>query len=159
MNKSTLRLWFLTLFLSGKTPKAPGTAGSFVALILGVLVLEYLTLESFVLFIIFISVIAIKQIDIYEKETGSHDDKSIVIDELIGMWLALAICNENLAFAFISFLCFRYFDIAKPSIIGKIDRKVKGGLGVVLDDVVAGIFGGILSKLIYHLYLVISSNL
>lgn len=159
MNTTTLRLHFLTLFLSGKTPKAPGTAGSFVALIMGVALLEYIPLDSFFLITVLITVVAIKQIDIYEKETNSHDDKSIVIDELIGMWLALAICNENLVFAFVSFLCFRYFDIAKPSIIGTIDRKVKGGLGVVLDDVLAGILGGILSKLIYHLYLVISSNL
>jgi phosphatidylglycerophosphatase A len=156
MNTSTLRLHFLTLFLSGKAPKAPGTVGSFVALVMGVALLKYIPIDSFVLITILISVVAIKQIDIYEKETNSHDDKSIVIDELIGMWLALAICNENLIFAFVSFLCFRYFDIAKPSIIGKIDKNVKGGLGVVLDDVVAGIFGGILSKLIYHLYLWVS---
>ena len=153
MNIATIRLHFLTLFLSGKSPIAPGTVGSLVALILGVILLEYIPKESFLLLTILIAILAIKHIGSYEKETSTHDDKSIVIDELIGMWLALIICNDNYVFAFISFLTFRYFDVIKPSIIGTIDKKMSGGLGVVLDDVVAGIFGGILSKLIYHLYI------
>jgi len=151
--QQTSRLWFLTLFLSGKIPKAPGTAGSIVALVMGVILLQYLTITNFFLLTILIAIIAIKQIDIYEKETSSHDDKSIVIDELVGMWLALMICNESLLFAFVSFICFRYFDIAKPSIIGRVDREVKGGFGVVLDDVLAGIFGGILAKALFEAYL------
>jgi phosphatidylglycerophosphatase A len=141
---------FLTLFYSGLSPKAPGTVGSFVALILGLLVLQYFPPSTLALATIFISVVAVKEINKYEAKVGEHDSKEIVIDELVGMWLALAISGATIEQAILSFVCFRFFDIYKPSIIGRIDRDVKGGLGVVGDDLLAGLFGGILSALIYQ---------
>ena len=106
---------------------------------------------------ILISVIAVKQIDIYESEVGIHDSKEIVIDELAGMWIALSICgitNENMIYtAPLAFIFFRLFDIWKPSIIGKIDRDVKGGWGVMGDDLVAGIAAGIATAGVYQLLL------
>ena len=157
------RIMFITLFYSGYAPKAPGTAGSIVALILGVIILLYLPPSNLFMFTIFISMLAVKQIDIYEKETGLHDDKKIVIDELAGMWLALSLApgkplelenllnptltDGSLIAIVLSFLYFRAFDIKKPSIIGKIDEKVKGGLGVMGDDIVAGIFAALSSAL------------
>ncbi|MDZ7817983.1 MAG: phosphatidylglycerophosphatase A, partial [Aliarcobacter sp.] len=142
-----LRKFFLTVGFSGLSPKAPGTVGSFVSLILGLFLLEFLHVSTLFLLSLLITVIAIKQIDIYEKEVGMHDGKEIVIDELAGMWITLAICginSENMTImAILSFAFFRLFDIWKPSIIGRIDRDVKGGLGVMGDDVVAGIAAGI----------------
>lgn len=150
-----LRKFFLTVGFSGLSPKAPGTVGSFVSLIIGLFLLEFLHLSTLFLLALLITVIAIKQIDIYEKEVGMHDGKEIVIDELAGMWITLAICGINssniLFMAPLAFIFFRIFDIWKPSIIGKIDRDIKGGLGVMGDDVVAGIAAGIATAGIYQL--------
>ena len=149
-----MRKLFLTVFYSGLSPKAPGTAGSFVSLLLGLALLQVLSLSNLFLLAILISVVAVKQINIYEKEVGEHDSKEIVIDELAGMWLALAIAgvnNENmLILAPLAFIFFRLFDIWKPSIIGRIDRDVQGGWGVMGDDIVAGVAAGIASLAVYE---------
>ena len=150
------RKFFLTVGYSGLSPKAPGTVGSFVSLLLVLALLPYLHVSTIFLIALFISVIAVKQIDIYEKEVGVHDGKEIVIDELAGMWIAISICGitqENLMImAPLAFIYFRLFDIWKPSIIGRIDRDVKGGWGVMGDDLVAGIAAGIATAATYELY-------
>lgn len=141
---------FLTLFFSGRVPKGPGTAGSAVALVLGLPIL-HLSANTLFLCAILIGLIAIKQIDIYEEQTQTHDDKHIVIDELVGMWMAMAIAGWSVVGIVASFVFFRLFDICKPSLIGKIDRDVKGGLGVVGDDALAGICGGLCALVLAHL--------
>lgn len=150
-----LRKFFLTVGFSGLSPKAPGTVGSFVSLIIGLFLLQFLHVSTLFLLSLLVTVIAIKQIDIYEKEVGTHDSSEIVIDELAGMWIALSICGINssnfVIMAILAFVFFRIFDIWKPSIIGKIDRDVKGGLGVMGDDVLAGIAAGIASAGVYQL--------
>ena len=149
------RKFFITVGFSGLSPKAPGTVGSFVALILGLFLLEFVHPSRLFLLSLLVTVIAVKQIDIYEKELGIHDSSEIVIDELAGMWIALSICglnSENILFtAPLAFIFFRLFDIYKPSVIGRIDRDVKGGLGVMGDDVIAGIFAGICTALSWQL--------
>ena len=149
------RKFFITVGFSGLSPKAPGTVGSFVSLFLGLFLLEFLHPSTLFLLSLLITVIAIKQIDIYENEVGIHDSKEIVIDELAGMWITLSICGINssniLYMAPIAFLFFRLFDIWKPSFIGKIDRDVKGGLGVMGDDILAGIAAGIATAGVYQL--------
>jgi len=149
-----MRKFFLTLGYSGLSPKAPGTVGSFVALLIGLLLLQYISITTLFLLAILISVFAIKQIDIYEKEVGAHDGSEIVIDELAGMWIALGIANatsDNYIIAALAFVYFRLFDIYKPSIIGKIDRDVKGGWGVMGDDMLAGLFAGLCTSMTYYL--------
>ena len=150
-----LRRFFLTVGFSGLSPKAPGTVGSFVSLIIGLFLLEFLHVSTLFLLALLITVIAIKQIDIYENETQTHDNSEIVIDELAGMWIALSICGINssniIIMASLAFIFFRIFDIWKPSIIGKIDRDVKDGLGVMNDDVVTGITAGIATAGTYQL--------
>ena len=77
--------------------------------------------------------------------------KSIVIDELAGMWLALypAIFydtrDERVIFVILAFCFFRVFDILKPFPISYVDKYMKGGLGIVLDDLIAGVFAGLIS--------------
>jgi phosphatidylglycerophosphatase A len=141
------RKFFLTVGFSGLSPKAPGTVGSFVALIIGVLLLQFIHVSTLFLLAILISVIAVKQINIYEEEVKEHDSKEIVIDELAGMWIALSICGINdtniIIMSILAFVYFRIFDIWKPSIIGRIDKNIKGGWGVMGDDLVAGIAAGI----------------
>ncbi|MGB5867369.1 MAG: phosphatidylglycerophosphatase A [Arcobacteraceae bacterium] len=155
-----MRKFFLTVGFSGLSPKAPGTIGSIVALVLGMLLLQVISLSTLFLLAILISVFSVKQIDIYEKEVGAHDGSEIVIDELAGMWIALAIASataDNYIIAGLAFVYFRLFDIWKPSLIGKIDRDVKGGWGVMGDDMLAGLFAGLCTSMTY--FLLIKYNL
>jgi len=156
--------FFITLGYSGLAPKAPGTVGTFVSLPLGMLILIYFDAQTLFLASVLISIIAIKEINKYEERSGIHDDKRIVIDELAGMWFALSIApaisiklnelgmweNGFLIQSILSFILFRYFDISKPSIIGRIDREAKGGIGVMGDDIIAGFAAGIVSSLIWQ---------
>ncbi|GAA8374667.1 phosphatidylglycerophosphatase A [Helicobacter pylori] len=142
MNKFSLRACFLTLFFSGYSKKAPGTIGSLVALLLGLPVLIF-SANTLFLAAVLIGLIAITQIDKEEEESKIHDSSYIVIDELVGMWLAMAISGLSLAGVILSFIFFRIYDITKPSLIGKIDKEVKGGLGVVADDALAGVLAGL----------------
>lgn len=150
MDKFSLRACFLTLFFSGYSKKAPGTIGSLVALLLGLPVLIF-SANTLFLGAIFIGLIAIAQIDKEEEETKRHDSSYIVIDELVGMWLAMAISGLSLAGVVLSFIFFRIYDITKPSLIGRIDKEVKGGLGVVADDALAGVLAGLSALLVIHI--------
>ncbi|PUD02636.1 phosphatidylglycerophosphatase A family protein [Helicobacter pylori] len=147
MDKFSLRACFLTLFFSGYSKKAPGTIGSLVALLLGLPILIF-SANTLFLGAVFVGLIAIAQIDKEEEETKRHDSSYIVIDELVGMWLAMAISGLSLAGVILSFIFFRIYDITKPSLIGKIDKEVKGGLGVVADDALAGILAGLSALLV-----------
>ncbi len=163
--------FFITLGYSGLSPKAPGTAGSLVALALGIAVLLFFDVQTLFLAAILISVIGIREINKYEAKSGIHDDKRIVIDELAGMWFALSVApamsismgeiadlqNGFLIQSLLSFALFRYFDIKKPSIIGRLDREAKGGVGVMADDIVAGFAAGIVSALLWQAYVQLSS--
>ena len=145
---------FLTLFYSGYSKKAPGTVGSFVALILSIPILKYLSLETLFLLAILITLIAIKQIDIYETQTNTHDNSIIVIDELVGMWITIAIAGilwNDILGLLLSFIMFRIYDIKKISIVRRIDENVKGGLGVMGDDIAAGVLAGLSTALILHI--------
>lgn len=146
-----MRRLFLTFFYSGLSPKAPGTMGSLLALVFGVLILKYLSLETLFLSTVLLSLVSINIINAYEADGGEHDDKSIVIDEVVGLWLALVLSSTTWTQIILSLLFFRLFDIWKPSIIGKIDRNVKGGLGVVGDDLLAGVVAGLCSASVYKL--------
>ncbi|MFP6190937.1 phosphatidylglycerophosphatase A [Helicobacter pylori] len=150
MDKFSLRACFLTLFFSGYSKKAPGTIGSLVALLLGLPILIF-SANTLFLGAVFIGLIAIAQIDKEEEESKIHDSSYIVIDELVGMWLAMAISGLSLAGVVLSFIFFRIYDITKPSLIGKIDKEVKGGLGVVADDALAGVLAGLSALLVIHI--------
>lgn len=149
---------FLTFFGAGLSPKAPGTAGSLASLPVGLAVLYYFGVETLFMLTLAITVIGIFEINKYEKTIGIHDHQQIVIDEAAGMWFSLMIAystamSMNYPYAeilavILSFAAFRLFDIWKPSTIGWIDRELKGGLGVMLDDVLAGIAAGLLSAVI-----------
>ncbi|WP_154462483.1 phosphatidylglycerophosphatase A [Helicobacter pylori] len=150
MDKFSLRACFLTLFFSGYSKKAPGTIGSLIALLLGLPILIF-SANTLFLAAILIGLIAIAQIDKEEEESKIHDSSYIVIDELVGMWLAMAISGLSLAGVVLSFIFFRIYDITKPSLIGKIDKEVKGGLGVVADDALAGVLAGLSTLLVINI--------
>ncbi len=164
--------FFITVGYSGLAPVAPGTVGSLVALVAGVLLLLFAGTQTLFLATILATVAGIKMIDLYEAQSGTHDDKSIVIDELAGMWLALGIApgvkisTESLldlsSGHAIMILCafgfFRLFDITKPSYIGRIDRNVKGGMGVMGDDLLAGVAAGICAAMLWQIWLWIAQG-
>ncbi len=154
----TLQKLFLTFGGAGLSKKAPGTMGTLASLPIGLFMLYYFGMEALFMLTLTITVIGIFEINKYEKHTGIHDQQHIVIDEAAGMWLSLMIAistastmnyeyAEIMAIIF-SFAFFRLFDIWKPSTIGWIDREVKGGLGVMMDDILAGIAGGLLSAIV-----------
>jgi len=156
--------FFLTVGYSGLSPKAPGTVGTIVSLPFGVLILAYFGPQTLFLAALLLTLAGIKAVNAYEKRSNTHDDKRIVIDELVGMWFALSIApgmftpldqllqveNGMLIQIVLSFIFFRYFDIKKPSIIGRIDREAPGGYGVIVDDVVAGLSAGILTAVVWQ---------
>jgi len=113
--------------------------------------LQYLPLPTLFLLTILITIIAVKEINLYEKETSTHDPKEIVIDEVAGIWFAFVLSSATITQMILSVVFFRIFDIWKPSVIGRIDKNVKGGLGVMGDDLLAGIFAGICSAGVWQL--------
>jgi len=142
---------FLTFLYAGLSPKAPGTAGSLLAVIFGAFIIRYISMETLVLLTILFTLMAVKQINAYEALSGYHDDGRIVIDEVVGVWIALILSSGTLFQIVLSFAFFRLFDIWKPSLIGKIDRNVKGGWGVMGDDMLAGVLAGICSAASFQL--------
>lgn len=146
---------FITFFYSGLLRPAPGTWGSLAGVIAGVGIYHYIGLETLFMASILLFLASISIIDSYEAKSGTHDDSSIVIDEVAGVWLAISIALsswqqlEMAEFGWISvvlaFIFFRILDITKPSIIGRLDRNLKGGLGVMSDDMVAGLFAGLIA--------------
>ena len=146
---------FLSVLYSGKLPKAPGTAGSALSVLLGLPILLY-SAQTLFLLACLLGIIAVREIDKWEAYSGKHDEKWIVIDELVGVWLAMAIIGAvagcSVSLMILAFGAFRLFDIWKPSIIGRVDRKLKGGLGVVLDDVLAGLVAGVFSLVVLAIF-------
>ena len=152
--------WFLlTGFFSGLLPKAPGMWGSLTAAVIAYFIITYLPnpATTIWLLVIFFSVVGYKLVNDYEAKGGEHDDKRIVIDEFAGMLISIGVFGnlkeDTLIKIILAFLAFRLFDIKKPSIIGKIDKNASGGFGVMGDDILAGIFGGILAGIFYMGYL------
>ena len=146
---SPTNFWHIlaTGFGSGLSPKAPGTAGSLAAVpfcyLLG---LASLPLKATIIVVAF-------AIGVYacQKATdaiGIDDHGGIVWDEFVGMFITVACLPNTLAWLIAGFVVFRIFDIWKPWPIGPIDAKLKGGLGIMLDDVIAGMFALVVLKLI-----------
>lgn len=152
MMSANAREQFLTLFKIGYFKSAPGTWASFVAMLIGSPILYYASEIALLLFAALICAIGIKEINIYEAENNSHDESHIVIDEVVGMFIAMGIANLSVISVILAFIFFRIYDIFKPSIIGKIDEEVGGGLGVMGDDVLAGFFAGLSSLVIVGIF-------
>lgn len=137
-----------TWFHVGKIPRAPGTWGTLAALPL-VFVLHslggyWLMGASIVLF-----PVAVWAAEHFEAASGTHDSKEIVIDEVLGMMITMALLPVTWQAYVAGFALFRLLDITKPFPIGVFDRKVKGGIGVVADDVVAGIIANAILQFVY----------
>jgi phosphatidylglycerophosphatase A len=149
-----LSILILTMFHLGDSKYAPGTAASFVTCLVYIWFYN-LQIEIFFLIIgvSLIFIFSVYSIDNFKGSFSKIDAKEIVIDEFIGQSIPVLsiysfIEKNNLGhfilYTFVSFVLFRIFDIWKPYPINKIDGKMKNGLGVILDDVIAGIYSIIL---------------
>ena len=125
-------------FGSGLSPKAPGTFGTLAAIPLYWL-LSHLSLGYFTLAIVITFILGIWICGEASKQLGVHDHGGIVWDEFVGYWITMWALPTDWIWIIAGFIAFRIFDIAKPWPIGWLDKKVDGGLGIMIDDVVAGL--------------------
>ena len=153
---------FATLFGVGLLPFAPGTWGSLFGLILFFYTNIYLSINVQFFYLLLLAIILVAILVCYfatkELSDNEKDQKSIVIDELAGVWIAfipvsgIVMMQDFLTYSILAFLAFRVFDIWKPYPIGFIDKKIKNHIGIVLDDLVAGLYAAIIIRLILILF-------
>ncbi len=129
--------WIATGFGSGFSPRAPGTVGTLVAL-LPWLWLRTLPLPYYLAAVVSAFAIGIWASNWVIRQSGVHDPQIVVWDEFVGLWIALTAAPTGWPWMLAGFALFRLFDIWKPWPVRWADRRVQGGLGVMLDDVLAG---------------------
>lgn len=141
---------FLSLGLgSGLVPFAPGTAGTLLAVLI-YLPLSMLNLWAYVGVLIIGSVLGIFLCQRTTNRLGVKDHPAIVWDEFLGYWLTMLMAPDGWVWIIVGFLLFRLFDIWKPWPIRVIDHKVEGGLGIMLDDLLAGAYALVILQLIHY---------
>lgn len=142
--------WIACGFGSGLTPKAQGTFGSLAALLPWLLMRE-LSVPAWLTIIVVSFAIGVWACDVAGRILGVADHRSLVWDEFVGLWITLLPALAAPWWAIVAgFALFRLFDVWKPWPIAWFDRRVKGGFGVMLDDVIAGLFAGVVLFLILH---------
>lgn len=131
-------------FGAGLAPKAPGTAGTIVAVPLFLVLVNLLpSLYAYLAVLVAAFVAGIFLCGQAARDLGVHDHGGIVWDEFVGFWLTMVLVPVTWPWVLAGFVLFRGFDILKPWPIGWLDRKVHGGFGIMLDDVIAGLYAGI----------------
>ncbi|KAB7622757.1 phosphatidylglycerophosphatase A [Alkalilimnicola sp. S0819] len=126
-------------FGTGLAPKAPGTAGTLVGIPFYLLAapLHGMAYLGVVLLLFAAGVLICDQA---ARDAGVHDHPAIVWDEVVGFMLAMLLIPPHWGWILAGFLAFRFFDVLKPWPIGWLDRRVTGGLGIMLDDMLAGLY-------------------
>ena len=126
-------------FGSGLAPFAPGTFGTLAAIPLYLVLMQFSWwMYAFLVLIAFI--VGVRLCDVTGGRLGVHDYGGIVWDEFVGLWITLFLVLFSWQNIILGFIVFRLFDIIKPFPIGWLDKKVSGGFGVMIDDVLAGIY-------------------
>ena len=158
MSKTPASVWrnpvhFLAFgFGSGAAPWAPGTFGTLAAIVIYLLLWQHLSLVYYLSLLIFSVVAGIYICHITARDLKVHDHSGIVWDEMVGIWLTLFAIPPHSVWIIFGFLLFRLFDIWKPYPIRYLDKHVHGGWGIMLDDIIAGIFAGIILHSIIYFY-------
>ena len=141
-------IYFLAFgFGSGLMRKAPGTWGT-VAAIPVFLLLQNTPVWLYLITTILFFILGIYVCEVVSKELGVHDYKGIVWDEVVGYLITMFMAPSGLIWILVGFGLFRFFDILKPEPIKSCDKKVYGGMGVMLDDVIAGIMAFIVLQIL-----------
>ncbi|MCU0849065.1 MAG: phosphatidylglycerophosphatase A [Spirochaetes bacterium] len=138
----TIKKLVYTAFFSGMCPVAPGTAGTLIAVI--IYIVEYLFFGDYcrisnLVLVAVLAVPAVKIADSGEKYFGRKDPPQFVLDEVVGYWIGLLFHGFSWTLVAAGFVIFRILDIFKPFPINRAQR-LNGGLGVVMDDYIAGIY-------------------
>ena len=136
---------FSTLFFIGHVKWAPGTIGTLISLTIIIFLHNFVNKIGFIILFICIFVLAVIFVSIYSKSINKNDAKEIVIDEFLGIYLIMIFSyNYNLfnelVKIFLIFILFRIFDIAKPYPANWIHKNMKNSYGIILDDIIAGIY-------------------
>ena len=126
-----------TFFSLGKLPFAPGTWGSLGALLLWLLLPISFSIHLSV--IVFLFVLGVYSSNKMAKYMDDHDPSEVVIDEAVGMGISLFMLPHSFGLYLLAFVLFRIFDVLKPSFIYRV-QDLPGGWGIMLDDVLAGLF-------------------
>ena len=137
-------------FGAGLSPYAPGTFGTLIAVPIVLLVSQYgwIVHLSFAL-LAFLGGIYICGAS--ARKLGVHDHPAIVWDEIAGYTVTMLAAPPEPAWLLAGFVLFRFFDIVKPSPIREADHSLRGGLGIILDDIIAGVFAGAILLAVKHL--------
>jgi phosphatidylglycerophosphatase A len=135
---------FLALgFGAGLVPRAPGTAGTLVAVPL-IMFIGSFGWNALAIAALLMSVSGVYICDASAKKMGVHDHPGIVWDEITGFAITMLAVPLTWYWLLAGFVLFRFFDIVKPWPIREADHSLKGGLGIMLDDVIAGVFAGVI---------------
>ena len=137
-------------FGSGLAPKAPGTFGTIAALPFWY-VLQFLPPAYYVVVLILAFILGVYLCGATADALGVHDHGGIVWDEFVGLWIALFMVPMHLGWILLGFALFRLFDIWKPWPIRVLDAKVHGGFGIMIDDVLAGVYAYLTLQILYVL--------
>ena len=134
-------------FGSGLAPFAPGTFGTLAAIPL------YLILSLFPLWLYFVVIVIAAVVGIWicgesAKKLGVHDHEGIVWDEFVGFWITMFAAPSGLIWLIAGFVIFRVFDIWKPWPIYIVDDKIQDGFGIMLDDLMAGVYALIVMQIL-----------
>jgi phosphatidylglycerophosphatase A len=151
MMNSKFLLLIATFFNIGKSPKAPGTVATLATIPLFIL-MSRLSDVTYLVSVFAIIILGIFAAQAYESVATEHDSKEIVIDEVAGFLITMALVPCTWKSIVLGFALFRLFDILKPWPISVLDQKVKGGVGVMVDDIAAGIAASILLQLVLNYY-------
>ena len=167
MNNKKKFLFYLSRFAEvypvGYSKYAPGTIGSLIGILIGYFLLLNLDIELYLIFLFIFIMISYFLCEAHLKLYNKKDPKEVVVDEISGQFIAILGCvySENLTYIFLSlllsFILFRFFDITKIGPIKKLE-KLPNGIGIMADDIVAGLFAfltqaAILTSLDQNIYI------
>ena len=128
-----------TLYGIGKLP-ASGTIGSIFTLLIYFILQKYFNNLTIIILLIFVTLYSLIFLNKIIKNFKQKDPKEIVIDEYIGQMIPLIVCGNNIYLILVAFISFRFFDITKIYPANIFDKKIEGPLGVIGDDIIAGIY-------------------
>ena len=137
-------------FFSGHIPFAPGTMGTIIAIPLYLLLAGVVSGWWYAAAVVALTLAAIWISGLAEKIYGRKDPPQVVIDEIAGFMLTMTAVPSTTMYIVIGFILFRVFDILKPQPAGWINARVRGGSGIVLDDIVAGLYANIVLQFLYR---------
>lgn len=156
-NGRTRVAWLTATFLgAGRLPAGPGTWAAGITVVLWYFAVRgahaggvSLSIATLVAAIV-VTLVGIPAASVVERESGRKDPGFVVLDEVAGQLTALILAPSDALHVLLAFVLFRFFDILKPPPVRQLDRRVPGGLGIMVDDVAAGVYALIVGLIVHH---------